>query len=86
MMGRLNYEQQQLFYSFRLDEAVPDDHVVRQIAGGAWRSSVRPISWRAPVRSRLVRFAFSSKSIHLRQKKLCIEIVAGADSIDAAPT
>ena len=32
MMGRLKHEQEQLFYSFRLDEAVPDDHSVRAIA------------------------------------------------------
>ena len=32
MMGRLNHEQEQLFYSFCLDEAVPDDHLVRDIA------------------------------------------------------
>jgi hypothetical protein len=32
MMGRLNHEQEQLFYSFRLDEAVPEDHPVREIA------------------------------------------------------
>ena len=32
MMGRLNHDQGQFFYSFRLDEAVPDDHLVRQIA------------------------------------------------------
>ena len=35
MMGRLNHDQEQLFYSFRLDEAVPDDHPVREIAAGA---------------------------------------------------
>ena len=28
-MGRLNPDQEQLFYSFRLDEAVPHDHPVR---------------------------------------------------------
>ena len=32
MMGRLKREQKQLFYSFCLDEAVPDDHSVRAIA------------------------------------------------------
>jgi transposase len=31
MMGRHNQDQGQLFYEFRLDEAVPDDHLVRQI-------------------------------------------------------
>src|SRR5499427_4687865 len=39
MMGRLNPDQEQLFYSFRLDEAVPDDHPVRGIA------SVLDLSW-----------------------------------------
>ena len=32
MMGRLKHDQEQFFYSFRLDEAVPDDHPVREIA------------------------------------------------------
>ena len=32
MMGRLNHDQGEFFYSFRLDEAVPDDHQVRAIA------------------------------------------------------
>jgi transposase len=31
MMGRRNRDQGQLFYEFRLDEAVPDDHLVRRI-------------------------------------------------------
>jgi transposase len=39
MMGRLNHDQQQLFYSFHLDEAVPHDHPVREIA------SVLDLSW-----------------------------------------
>src|SRR3984957_1382190 len=39
MMGRLNHDQEQFFYSFRLDEAVPDDHPVRDIA------AVLDLSW-----------------------------------------
>ena len=39
MMGRLNRDQGQLFYSFCLDEAVPDDHRVRDIA------AVLDLSW-----------------------------------------
>ena len=39
MMGRLKREQEQLFYSFCLDEAVPDDHAVRGIA------AVLDLSW-----------------------------------------
>ena len=37
--GRLNHDQRQLFYSFCLDEVVPDDHLVRAIA------SVLDLSW-----------------------------------------
>ena len=39
MMGRLDHDQEQFFYSFRLDEAVPDDHPVRAIA------AVLDLSW-----------------------------------------
>jgi hypothetical protein len=53
MMGRLSHEQEQFFYSFRLDEAVSDDHPVRAIA------AVLDLSWvhseLAPYYSRLGR-------------------------------
>ena len=39
MMGRLNRDQGQLFYSFRLEDAVPDDHLAREIA------AVLDLSW-----------------------------------------
>src|SRR5476649_1882116 len=39
MMGRHNRDQEQIFYSFCLDEAVPDDHLVRAIA------AVLDLSW-----------------------------------------
>ena len=39
MMGRMKNEQGQLFYSFCLDEVVPDDHLVRDIA------AVLDLSW-----------------------------------------
>jgi len=39
MMGRLNHDQEQFFYSFRLAEAVPEDHLVREIA------AVLDLSW-----------------------------------------
>jgi transposase len=39
MMGRQNNEQGPLFYEFCLDEAVPDDHLVRKIA------AVLDLSW-----------------------------------------
>jgi transposase len=47
MMGRLNHDQEQLFYSFCLDEVVPHDHPVRKIA------AVLDLSW---VHSELARF------------------------------
>ena len=39
MMGRLKSDQGQLFYSFHLDEVVPPDHRVREIA------AVLDLSW-----------------------------------------
>jgi transposase len=39
MMGRLNHDQEQLLYSFHLDEAVSHDHPVRKIA------AVLDLSW-----------------------------------------
>src|SRR5690242_10140841 len=39
MMGRSSRDQGQLFYSFNLEDAVPDDHLVRAIAG------VLDLSW-----------------------------------------
>src|SRR5262249_28360141 len=47
MMGRLNHDQGEFFYSFRLNEAVPDDHSVRAIA------AVLDLSW---VHSELIPF------------------------------
>ena len=41
-MGRLNRDQGQLFYSFSLDDAVPNDHPVREIA------AVLDLSWVHP--------------------------------------
>src|SRR5215467_5059827 len=39
MMGRLKGDQSQPFYEFRLDDVVPDDHLVRDI------SAVLDLSW-----------------------------------------
>lgn len=39
MMGRLNRDQEQLFYEFHLDEVVPEDHLVRKIG------AVLDLSW-----------------------------------------
>ena len=53
MMGQLNHDQEEFFYSFRLDEVVPNDHPVREIA------AVLDLSWvhseLAPYYSRLGR-------------------------------
>jgi hypothetical protein len=53
MMGRLSHDQEQFFYSFRLEEAVSGDHPVREIA------AVLDLSWvhseLAPYYSRLGR-------------------------------
>src|SRR6187399_818097 len=53
MMGRLSHDQERFFYSFHLDEAVPDDHPVHEIA------AVLDLSWvhseLAPYYSRLGR-------------------------------
>jgi transposase len=46
-MGRLNHDQGQFFYSFCLDEAVPEDHPIREIA------AVLDLNW---VRSALARY------------------------------
>src|SRR4051794_37904680 len=37
--GRRNRDQTRLFYEFNLDEAVPDDYLVRKVSGG--RSTLR---------------------------------------------
>ena len=39
MMGRRKQHQGQFFYEFRLDDVVPDDHLVRKIRG------VLDLSW-----------------------------------------
>jgi hypothetical protein len=57
MMGRLNYDQGEFFYSFRLDEAVPDDHPVRAIA------AVLDLSW---VYSELAPFDIAVASVRAR--------------------
>ena len=65
MMGRLShYYQAQFFYSFRLDEAVSDDHPVREIA------AVLELSWvhseLAPYYSRLGRPSCLALMLRLR--------------------
>jgi transposase len=83
MMGRLEREQEQLFYSFRLDDAVPDDHPVRGIAAVldlSWvhgelaryyptigRPSIDPVLM---IRMLLVGYAFAIRS----ERMLCREV------------
>jgi transposase len=83
MMGRLNHGQEQFFYSFNLDEAVPDDHLVRHIAAVldlSWvhselapyyprvgRPSIDPVLM---VRMLIVGYAFAIRS----ERALCREV------------
>jgi hypothetical protein len=47
MMGRLNRDQGELFYEFRLEEAVPEDHLVREHPDHEHRiDRRRPARWR----------------------------------------
>src|ERR1700687_3476459 len=41
MMGRLTSDHRQLFYKFDLDEAVPEDHLVRKIDASLYLSWLR---------------------------------------------
>ena len=83
MMGRLNHDQGEFFYSFRLDEAVPYDHPVRAIAAVldlSWvhaelapfypkigRPSIDPVLM---VRMLVVGYAFAIRS----ERALCREV------------
>ena len=83
MMGRLNRDQEQFFYSFCLDEAVPDDHLVRAIAAvldlswvhaeltsyypGIGRPSIDPVLM---IRMLIVGYVFAIRS----ERALCREV------------
>jgi transposase len=83
MMGRLDHGQEQFFYSFNLDEAVPDDHLVREIAAVldlSWvhselapyyprigRPSIDPVLM---IRMLIVGYAFAIRS----ERALCREV------------
>jgi len=83
MMGRLDHGQEQFFYSFSLDEAVPDDHLVREIAAVldlSWvhselapyyprigRPSIDPVLM---IRMLIVGYAFAIRS----ERALCREV------------
>jgi transposase len=83
MMGRLNHDQGQLFYSFHLDEVVPDDHLVREIAavldlswvhrelGACYSRLGRPsIDPELMIRMLIVGYAFAIRS----ERMLCREV------------
>src|SRR5216117_3163484 len=83
MMGRLNHDQGQLFYSFSLEEAVPDDHLVREIAAVldlAWvrvelapyySSTGRPsIDPELMIRMLIIGYAFAIRS----ERALCRDV------------
>ena len=83
MMGRLNFEEEQFSYSFRLDEAVPEDHPVREIAAVvdlSWvhselapcypklgRPSIDPVLM---IRMLIVGYVFAIRS----ERRLCSEV------------
>jgi transposase len=83
MMGRLNHDQEQFFYSFRLDEAVPEDHPVREVAAvldlswvhselapyypGLGRPSIDPLLM---IRMLIVGYVFAIRS----ERALCREV------------
>src|SRR6476620_8560526 len=83
MMGRLNHDQGEFFYSFRLDDAVPDDHPVRAIAAVldlSWvhaelapfyskigRPSIDPVLM---IRMLIVGYVFAIRS----ERRLCSEV------------
>src|SRR3979411_17647 len=83
MMGQLRHEQEQLFYEFRLEEVVPGDHLVREIAAVldlTWvraelasyysplgRPSIDPVML---IRMRIVVYGFAIRS----ERLLCREV------------
>src|SRR5215469_12547118 len=83
MMGRLSHDQEQFFYSFRLEEAVSDDHPVREIAAvldlswvlaelapyysGMGRPSIDPVLM---IRMLIVGYVFAIRS----ERQICREV------------
>ena len=83
MKGRLNHDQGQLFYSFRLEQVVPEDHLVRKIAAFvdlAWvrkelapyySSTGRPsIDPELMIRMLIVGYVFAIRS----ERRICAEV------------
>ena len=63
-MGRFNHDQGRLIYSFCLDEAVPNDHLVRAIA------CVLDLSW---VQCQFLTLALQKKSRRLSSSILVVD-------------
>jgi hypothetical protein len=82
MMGRLNHDQAQLFYSFHLDEAVPHDHPIRKIAAVLDLSWVR--SELAPFYPEMGRPSIDPELMHYRAAALLSASPQLAESIRAA--
>jgi transposase len=90
MMGRLNHDQGQLFYSFCLSDAVPGDHPVRGIAAVldlTWvhtelapyypkigRPSIDPV---LTIRMLIIGYAFAIRS----ERALCREVQVNLASV-----
>jgi hypothetical protein len=79
MMGRLNHDQEQFFYSFRLDEAVPNDHPVREAAAVLDLSWVHSelVPYYSPLGPTVDRSGINDPDTHCRQR-VCDPIGAGA--------
>jgi transposase len=85
MMGRLKGKQAQLFYQFELDDAVPEDHLVRKIDAAldlSWlRSELAPhysstgrplIDPELMIRMLVVGFVFAIRSERLICRTQCV--------------
>src|SRR5580693_1360488 len=87
MMGRLNHDQGQLFYSFCLEEVVPDDHLVREIAAvldlGWVRDELAPyysstgrpsVDPELMIRMLLIGYVFAIRSERLLCRELAVNL------------
>ena len=79
MMGRLNHDQEQFFYSFCLDEAVPNDHPVREVAfcSRSELGALRTGALLSSARSTIDRSGADDPDAH-RRLRVCNSLGAGA--------
>ena len=91
MMGRLKSDQGQLFYEFRLGDAVPEDHLVRKIGAAldlSWlRSELAPhyssmgrpsIDPELMIRMLVVGYVFAIRSERLICREVQVNLAAGS--------